>query len=121
MVSKAATLFRVLAVAEALSWVALLAGMFVKYVLGIGEGGVPVVGMVHGIVFLAYVVVTLGVFRVLGWNVKTLMLALVAAVPPLFTWFFEVWALRSGKLDGPQTSQRAGVALYASVREGAAA
>ncbi|MGH3951767.1 MAG: DUF3817 domain-containing protein [Pseudonocardiaceae bacterium] len=112
MSRKAATLFRVVAVAEALSWAALLVGMFVKYVVGLGEGGVPVVGMVHGIVFMVYVVVALGVFRVLGWDFKTLAFALLASIPPLFTWFFEMWALRSGMLDGPEREQRGGLALY---------
>ncbi|MGH3518230.1 MAG: DUF3817 domain-containing protein [Haloechinothrix sp.] len=112
MSGKAATLFRVVAIAEALSWAGLLVGMFFKYVVGLGEGGVPVVGMVHGIVFMVYVVVTLGVFRVLGWNVKTLGLALLSSVPPLFTWFFEMWALRSGKLDGPERERHGGLALY---------
>lgn len=111
MSGKAATLFRVVAVAEALSWAALLVGMFFKYVVGLGEGGVPVVGMVHGIVFMAYVVVALGVARVLRWNFGTLAIALVASIPPLFTWFFELWALRSGKLDGPELQQYGGLAL----------
>lgn len=112
MFGKVATLFRVVAVAEALSWCALLAGMFVKYVLERGDGGVPVVGMVHGIVFVVYLVVTLAAFRVLGWNFQTLSLAVLASVPPLFTWIFEVWALRSGKFDGPEVRHGAGVGLY---------
>ena len=112
MVGKAATVFRVVAVAEALSWMALLAGMFVKYVVGFGEGGVPVFGMVHGILFLTYVVTTLALFRVFGWNGKTLLLALAASVPPLCTWLFESWALRRGKFDGPEIDRHAGVALY---------
>ncbi|WP_034278201.1 DUF3817 domain-containing protein [Haloechinothrix halophila] len=112
MVGKAATVFRIIAVAEALSWAALLAGMFVKYVLEFGEGGVPVIGMVHGILFAVYVVTALAVHRIFGWDAKTLLLALAASVPPLCTWWFELWALRSGKFDGPEIDRRAGVALY---------
>lgn len=112
VVGKAATVFRIIAVAEALSWAALLAGMFVKYVIEFGEGGVPVIGMVHGILFAVYVVTTLAVHRIFGWDGKTLLLALAASVPPLCTWWFELWALRSGKFDGPEIDRHAGVALY---------
>ena len=51
--SKAALVFRVAAVAEALSWAGLLVGMFLKYVVHSShEGGVPVLGMVHGVIFV---------------------------------------------------------------------
>ncbi|OZM73926.1 hypothetical protein CFN78_06440 [Amycolatopsis antarctica] len=114
MSSKAAVLFRVTAVAEALSWAGLLAGMFAKYVLEAGEGGVPVLGMVHGVVFAAYVLVTLAVARPLRWTLKTTVIALLASIPPLFTWAFEKWALRSGKLDGPQRLTYGGTALFSA-------
>lgn len=111
MFTKAATAFRVVAVAEALSWAALLVGMFFKYVVGAGEGGVPVVGMIHGVIFIAYLVTTFAVFRVLKWGPKTLLLALFASIPPLLTWAFEVWALRNGKFDGPEVQANAGMGL----------
>ena len=44
--------FRIVAVAEALSWAGLLAGMFVKYVLGTSEVGVQIFGPIHGGVFV---------------------------------------------------------------------
>lgn len=113
MSSKAALVFRVAAVAEALSWAALLVGMFLKYVVhSSGEGGVPVIGMVHGVIFVLYVVVSLSVAKPLGWRPKTLVLALLASIPPLFTWLFEKWALRNGKLDGPQRLSHGGVGLF---------
>lgn len=121
MVGKAATLFRVVAVAEALSWLALLVGMFLKHVVRAGDGGVPVIGMAHGVLFLTYVVVTLAVFRVFGWSLGTLALALLAGVPPMFTWLFEGWALRSGKLDGPDAERYGGTGLFLSARSEAAA
>ena len=48
------TLFRRLAIAEAVTWALLLIGMFLKYVTGTTELGVRVFGMVHGVVFIAY-------------------------------------------------------------------
>jgi integral membrane protein len=110
--SKAAVLFRVAAVAEAFSWAGLLIGMFFKYAVGAGEGGVPVLGMVHGVVFVAYVLVSLAVAKPLAWRPKTLVLALLSSVPPLFTWAFEKWALRSGKLDGPSRLIHGGTSLF---------
>ena len=64
----AATAFRIVAVAEALSWVGLLAGMFVKYVPETTELGVQVFGPIHGAIFVAYVVVALVAARVLRWD-----------------------------------------------------
>jgi integral membrane protein len=96
--------FRAVAVAEALSWIGLLAGMYVKRVLGTSEVGVQVFGPIHGAVFVAYVVVALVAARVLGWSRGTTVLALAAAVPPLVTVSFERWASRTGRL-GAQPAQ----------------
>ena len=93
-----ATAFRIVAVAEALSWVGLLAGMYVKYVPQTSEAGVSVFGPVHGGIFVAYVAVALVASRVLRWNAGTTLLALAASVPPLATVLFERWASRTGRL-----------------------
>jgi integral membrane protein len=93
-----ATAFRIVAVAEALSWIGLLAGMYVKRVLGTSEVGVQVFGPIHGAVFVAYVVVAVFAARVLGWSRGTMLQALAAAVPPLVTVWFERWASRTGRL-----------------------
>lgn len=112
MSNKAAVLFRVVAIAEAFSWMGLLIGMFLKYVVELGEGGVPVLGAVHGALFVIYLVTTLAVARPLGWRFGTVVVALLAAIPPFFTWLFEKWALRRGKLDGPERLRYGGTALY---------
>jgi integral membrane protein len=93
-----ATAFRIVAVAEALSWLGLLAGMFVKYVPETSEVGVQVFGPIHGGIFMAYVVLTLVASRVLRWPARTTLLALVASVPPLATVWFERRATRNGQL-----------------------
>lgn len=113
MSSKAAVIFRVAAVAEALSWAGLLIGMFLKYAVHSShEGGVPVLGMVHGVIFILYVLISLSVAKPLAWRPRTLVLALLASIPPLFTWIFEKWALRNGKLDGPDRLEHGGVGLF---------
>ena len=93
--------FRTVAVAEALSWIGLLAGMYVKYVPETSEVGVQVFGPIHGAVFVVYVLVALVAARVLGWSRGTTLLALVASVPPLATVVFERWAGRTGRLQAP--------------------
>ncbi len=94
----AATAFRIVAVAEALSWIGLLIGMYVKYVPETTELGVKIFGPIHGGIFVAYVVVALVAARVLRWSIGTTLLALVAAVPPLASILFERWATRAGRL-----------------------
>ena len=100
----AATAFRIVAVAEALSWLGLLAGMYVKYVPQTSEVGVQVFGPIHGGVFLGYVVVALVAGRVLRWDRWTTLLALVASVPPLATVVVERWAARTGRLPSRGTA-----------------
>jgi integral membrane protein len=90
--------FRAVAIAEAVSWLLLLAGMFVKWVLKTSELGVQLAGPVHGAVFVVYVVVSLLAWRVLRWSPGTALLALIASVPPLCTVWFERWAQRAGRL-----------------------
>ena len=94
----AATAFRVVAVAEALSWIGLLIGMYVKYVPETTELGVKIFGPIHGGIFVAYVVVALLTARVLKWSIGTTALALVASIPPLATIWFERRATRTGRL-----------------------
>ncbi len=93
-----ATAFRIVAVAEALSWVGLLAGMYVKYVPQTSEIGVQVFGPIHGGIFVAYVVVALAASRLLRWSPGTTLLALAASVPPLATVLLERWASHTGRL-----------------------
>jgi integral membrane protein len=96
-----ALVLRAVALAEACSWVALLAGMFVKWVLQTSERGVQLFGPIHGGVFLAYVLVALVASRVLRWDGRTTLLALAASVPPLVTLWFDRWATRTGRLPLP--------------------
>lgn len=93
------TAFRVVAFAEAVSWLGLLVGMFFKYVVAAGEQGVQVFGPIHGTVFLTYVVLALLTWRHQRWSLPVALLALAASIPPFCTVLFEVWAKRTGRLD----------------------
>jgi integral membrane protein len=98
----AATAFRIVAIAEALSWVGLLIGMYVKYVPETTEMGVKIFGPIHGGIFVAYVVVALVASRVLRWSPRTTVLALLCSVPPLATVWFERLATRNERLPRQQ-------------------
>jgi integral membrane protein len=102
-----ATAFRVVAVTEAVSWVGLLAGMYLKYVPRTTEAGVHLFGPVHGAVFVAFVLVTLLTARVLRWPLRTTLLALAASVPPLATVWFERRASRTGRLSAREAAAAA--------------
>jgi len=100
--------FRAIAIAEACSWTGLLVGMFFKYVVVFDDIGVKIFGPIHGALFVAYLVVTLVAARRLGWSVVTTLVALAASIPPLFTLWFERWAMRTGKLHGASTGTARG-------------
>ncbi|MFD7656890.1 DUF3817 domain-containing protein [Actinosynnema sp. NPDC059797] len=102
MLSSPVGRFRLLALAEAVSWAGLLLGMFFKYVVVENEIGVKIFGPVHGAIFVAYLLVTLMLAQ--RWDRKTLVWALVAAVPPFGTVVFERWAARTGRLDEARTA-----------------
>ena len=92
-------LFRRIAIAEAVTWALLLSGMFLKYGTQTTELGVRVFGMVHGVVFIAYCLVTLLVGVDQRWSRGRVLLGLVSAVPPFMTVWFDRYAERRGALD----------------------
>jgi len=91
-------LFLLVATLEALSWVGLLSGMYLKWVAQTTERGVQLFGPVHGGVFVAYVVLTLAVARSRRWSPLVTLVALACSVPPFATLVFEWWAARTGRL-----------------------
>ena len=95
------SLYRSLAVAEAVTWGLLLSGMLLKYVTETTELGVSIFGMVHGVVFIAFCLTTVLVWLDQEWPLSRLALGLAAAVPPFATVPFERYAERSGLL-GPE-------------------
>lgn len=95
------SLFRVLAVAELVTWTMLLVGMLLKYAAGLGDLPVRIGGSVHGFVFLAYLVVATVVAVNQRWSIGATLLGWASAVVPYTTLPFEVGVARRGMLDGP--------------------
>ena len=92
-------IFRYAAIAEAVTWTLLLAGMFLKYVTETTELGVRIGGMAHGVVFIAYCLITVVVAIDARWTFKRTALGLLSAIPPYFTIWFDVAMDRRGALS----------------------
>ncbi len=92
--------FRLVALAEALSWVGLLIGMYFKY-LGSPrtEVGVKLFGPIHGAIFVAFVVAAVLAGTAYKWGLDTWLLALLGSIVPLGSVIFLIWAERSGRMS----------------------
>src|SRR4051812_36119927 len=101
----AAGWFRLVAMAEAVSWVGLLVGMYFKYAgTPRTEIGVKVFGMAHGLIFIAFVVAGLLVGTALKWAASTWFRALLASIVPLCSVIFLVWADKTGRMGQAESA-----------------
>lgn len=82
-------LFKVTALAEAVSWAALLVAMFLKWVTQTTEVGVQAVGPIHGTFFLLYCASVLWCWQSLRWSVADVARGIASAFPPFLTVWFE--------------------------------
>lgn len=87
--------FRYVALAEATSFLILLVFAFVTH----SEGGVDVMGPLHGTLFLAYVGLVLGLRGTAGWNWQVTLLVLLGAVLPFGGFAVDRWLARTGQLE----------------------
>jgi integral membrane protein len=94
------TLYRRIAVAEAVTWGLLLLGMVFKYVTRTTDLGVRVFGLAHGVVFITFGLVTLLLWVNQRWTVREGVLGLLSALPPFLTVWWEARLQRRGRLDG---------------------
>ncbi len=97
--------FRLVALAEAVSWVGLLIGMYFKY-LGSQrtEIGVKVFGIAHGLIFIAFVVLGVLAGIAVKWAAGIWLLALLASIVPLCSVIFLIWADRTGRMGATSAS-----------------
>jgi integral membrane protein len=85
--------------------------MFLKHVTHTTELGVRVFGMLHGVVFIAFCLVTLLVAVDQRWSRSRLVLGLASSVPPFATIAFDRYAEHRGMLDdhwhtSPETNEK---------------
>jgi integral membrane protein len=93
------TLFRVLAIAEAISWTLLIGGLVLRAVADLPIA-VTVGGGIHGFVFLSYGATAVLVALNQRWGAGPTLVAVVSAVIPYATIPTEIWLARSGRLAG---------------------
>jgi len=92
--------YRVVAIAEAVTWTLLIAGLLLKYVFDAGDVGVRVGGSIHGFVFLAYAATAVLVGVNQHWRVGLIAFGVLTAIVPYATIPFDRWLEKNGKLQG---------------------
>jgi integral membrane protein len=73
--------FRWVAIAEATSWLLLIAATAAKYYSG-NQVGVHVLGPIHGVLFLGYVLLAVLLRFRLGWSAAKLLVVLADSILP---------------------------------------
>ncbi len=87
--------FRIVALLEGLSYILLLfLATPIKYILNDPQY-VKLLGMPHGLLFVAYIAMAILISKDLKWNSKTLGIVLIAAVIPFGTFYVDKKYLRS--------------------------
>ena len=89
--------FRIVALLEATSFIALLAATYLKHFQDQPEG-VSILGPIHGILFLAYVAIALAIRPEQRWSNKQTLGVLVGAVLPFGGFVVDRWLARTGQL-----------------------
>lgn len=92
--------YRVMSIAEAVTWTLLIAGMVLKYVFDLGSLPVLIGGSLHGLVFLGYAGTALLVGVNQRWAVGRIAGAGAMAVIPYATIPFDRRLERLGALEG---------------------
>jgi integral membrane protein len=72
---------RIVAVAEAISWLALIVATIVKYAAS-APLGVQILGPIHGVLFIGYVILTIEVRGRLKWSGRTTLIVLADSIIP---------------------------------------
>lgn len=93
------TLFRTLAVAEAISWTLLISGLIIRAVADFPLA-VTIGGGIHGFVFLSYGATAILVAKNQRWRPGATAIAILSAIVPYATIPTELWLHRSGRLAG---------------------
>lgn len=90
--------FRYVALAEATSFLILLVFAVIKRTQDAPEG-VEIMGPIHGVLFLTYVVIALNVRSIAHWTRQQTLGVLVGAVLPFGGFVVDRWLARTGQLE----------------------
>jgi integral membrane protein len=92
--------YRSFAIAESITWTLLIAGMVLKYAVGVGSWPVSIAGFLHGTVFIGYALTAVLVGVNQRWPKRLMAFGVATAVIPYATIPFDLWLERHGRLDG---------------------
>jgi integral membrane protein len=101
-------LFRLFALAEAVTWTLLIGGLILRATVGVPSVAFTIVGGIHGAVFLTYAVIAsiTGVNQ--RWGFGRTVLGVALAIVPYATIPFELYVQRTGKLEGNWRREHSG-------------
>lgn len=101
-------LFRLFALAEAVTWTLLIGGLILLATVGVPSVAFTIVGGIHGAVFLTYAVIAsiTGVNQ--RWGFGRTALGVALAIVPYATIPFELYVQRTGKLEGNWRREHSG-------------
>lgn len=99
MFTRPARLYRVLAIAEAITWTLLIAALIARAV-GLPAVLVTIAGGIHGFVFLSYGATAVLLAFHQRWHAGVAITAIASAIVPYATIPVEIWLHRSGRLEG---------------------
>ncbi|QLE03161.1 DUF3817 domain-containing protein [Galbibacter sp. BG1] len=81
--------FRLISILEGISYLLLFGiTMPLKYYMDF-HGPNKIVGMLHGILFIAYVVMSFVFYKKLKWSISTLFIVLLCSIIPFGTFWME--------------------------------
>ena len=85
--------FRTVAILEGISYLLLAVTMYYKYVL---DNGLPnkIVGMIHGVLFILYVIMAFVLRKEQKWSLKTFTIILIASLVPFGAFYVDSKYLR---------------------------
>lgn len=88
-------IFRIVSFLEGVSYILLLGvATLIKYTTG-NESYVQMLGMPHGLLFVAYVVLAYLIKDAMQWDRKTFLIVLVASLIPFGTFYIDKKYLRN--------------------------
>lgn len=86
-------IFRLIAMLEGGSYILLLMALPFKYLLE-KEQYVKALGMPHGVLFILYIVMVLVIRKQMKWNIKSLIIIILASIIPFGTFYVDHRYLR---------------------------
>jgi integral membrane protein len=90
--------FRYIALLEATTFLLLLMASYLKHVND-QPLGVEILGPIHGILFIAYVVLALNLREQQEWSGRTTLLILLGAVLPFGGYVVDRWLDRNARIE----------------------